>query len=228
MAVTPPRRPRARRAMTPTVLVGTTSVTGASGSPPLAARTAAASASKAAAPWGVTVTWIGTSSIVRKGCHRLTPAGRPRRVGAARRRRGRARPGPGRAPCRRRARWRRRRRRRPPCRGRCRRRPRCRPGRPRSSIIRAHLGHLGLHRRQVALAAEARVDGHHQHQLDQVEHVGDRPPAGVAGTDGHAGGRAEVVADHPQRPVQVGGRLGVHDQAPAPGLDESSAPGPRA
>ena len=93
--------------------------------------------------------------------------------------------------------------------------------RPRSAEHPGDLGHLRLHRRQVRLAPEARVDGHHQHQLDQVEDVGDgRRRRGR--DDGHGGGGAEVVADHPQRPVQVGGRLGVHDQAPAAGLDESS------
>jgi ABC-2 type transport system ATP-binding protein len=61
MAVAPPRRPSARRAITPAVLVGTTIVTGASGSSPLAARTAPASASKARAPWATGVTLIGTS-----------------------------------------------------------------------------------------------------------------------------------------------------------------------
>ena len=69
MAAAPPRRPSARRAMTPAVLVGTMTATGASGSPPLAERTAAASASSAGAPWAVVEIVIGTPAIVRKGCH---------------------------------------------------------------------------------------------------------------------------------------------------------------
>ena len=35
------------------------------------------------------------------------------------------------------------------------------------------LGDLGLHRRQVVLAPEARVDGHDEHEVDEVEDVGD-------------------------------------------------------
>ena len=74
MAVAPPRRPSARRAMTPAVLVGTTIVTGTSGSPPLAARTAAASASRALAPYGTAVVWIGTPRSYGRG---VTPRRRP-------------------------------------------------------------------------------------------------------------------------------------------------------
>ena len=37
----------------------------------------------------------------------------------------------------------------------------------------ADLGDLRLHRGEVPLAAEARVDGHHEHEVDEVEHVGD-------------------------------------------------------
>ena len=44
---------------------------------------------------------------------------------------------------------------------------------PGSREHRGDLGDLRLHRGDVLLAAEARVDGHHQHQVDQVEHVGD-------------------------------------------------------
>ena len=45
----------------------------------------------------------------------------------------------------------------------------------------AHLGDLRLHRGDVLLPAEAGVDGHHQHQVDEVEHVARPPSAGVAG-----------------------------------------------
>ena len=37
----------------------------------------------------------------------------------------------------------------------------------------AHLGDLRLHRGDVRLAAEAGVDGHHEHEVDEVEDVGD-------------------------------------------------------
>ena len=69
IAAAPPRRPSARRAITPAVLVGTMTATGASGSPPLAAATAAASASSAAAPCRVNVTLTAMPRIVRTGCH---------------------------------------------------------------------------------------------------------------------------------------------------------------
>ena len=66
-AATPPSRPSARRAMTPAVLVGTITVTGARGSPALARWTAPASASRAR-PGARASTLIGTYPIVEKGC----------------------------------------------------------------------------------------------------------------------------------------------------------------
>ena len=50
------------------------------------------------------------------------------------------------------------------------------------------LGDLGLHRGEVALAAEPRVDGHHEHEVDEVEHVGDGARRGRR-ADRHAGAR---------------------------------------
>jgi pimeloyl-ACP methyl ester carboxylesterase len=43
--------------------------------------------------------------------------------------------------------------------------------RPRAAIRARSSADLGLHRRDVLLAAEAGVDGHDQHHVDQVEHV---------------------------------------------------------
>ena len=121
-------------------------------------------------------------------------AGRPRRARGPR--------GRGRATSRRRGRWRRRRRRRRRCRGRCRRRPRCRrrgrgrrAGRRTSATLRLHGGEVGL-------AAEAGVDGHHQHHVDEVEHVLDgRDRRGRV--EGDAGRRAGLA--HARRACGAGG-----------------------
>ena len=62
----------------------------------------------------------------------------------------------------------------PPSPGRCRRRPRCRRvSQPGGVDHRPHLADLGLHRRDVRLTTEAGVDRHHQHHVDEVEHVRD-------------------------------------------------------
>ncbi len=69
---------------------------------------------------------------------------------------------------------------------------------------------------EVVLPAEARVHGHDEHELDEVEHVGD-------GTDGcrrvqrHARGGTQV-AHTAQRAMEVRGRLGVDDEQAAPCL----------
>ena len=81
----------------------------------------------------------------------------------------------------------------------------------------AELGDLRLHRREVALAAEARVDGHHEDDVDEVEDVGDGGD-GRRRVDRHAGGGAEL-GDVAERAVQVRARLGVDDQPGAAGFD---------
>ena len=80
----------------------------------------------------------------------------------------------------------------------------------------AYLADLRLHGGDVPLAAETGIDGHHQHQVDQVEHVGDgRCRRGRVechrSRDPHRG-------DVGQRSMQMGAGLGVHDQARAPCL----------
>src|SRR5581483_9623516 len=83
----------------------------------------------------------------------------------------------------------------------------------------AHLGDLRLHRGDVALAAEAGVDGHHEHEVHEVEHVGH----GVGGSrrvEGDRRGGARV-AHVGERAVQVHGRLRVHDEPLAACLDPS-------
>ena len=81
----------------------------------------------------------------------------------------------------------------------------------------ADLGDLRLHRGEVALAAEPGVDGHHEHEVDEVEHVGDGARR-RGRADGDGGGGPEL-ADGAQRAVQVQAGLGVDDQPLAPGLD---------
>ena len=56
---------------------------------------------------------------------------------------------------------------------RCRRRPRCRSS-PAADHAPAPRAIFSQHRRDEGLAAEARVDGHHQDQVDVVEHLLDR------------------------------------------------------
>ena len=157
---------------------------GPAGRRPWPPATAAASASSAGAPWAVVVTVIGTAPIVRKGCHgdAAGAAGRESARSAAvawpggelgdgvleavgvavQGAAGDEHVGPGARP----------------------RRRRCRADAAVDLDVDdvvetggvdhpAHLGDLRLHRRQVALAAEARVDGHHEHEVDEVEHVGD-------------------------------------------------------
>ena len=81
----------------------------------------------------------------------------------------------------------------------------------------AHLGHLGLHGVDVGLATEPRVDGHHEHEVDEVEDVLHR--AGRrGGVDGDRGSGAEL-ADVAQGAVQVAAGLGVDDEHLAPGVD---------
>src|SRR5690606_8023854 len=82
---------------------------------------------------------------------------------------------------------------------------------------RRDLGDLRLHRRQVVLAAEAGVDGHDQHQVDQVHDVGDRG-GGRRGVQRHRGAGTQL-ADVAERAVQVGAGLGVHDHDLATRLD---------
>ena len=65
---------------------------------------------------------------------------------------------------------------------------------PPSRIEAPHLGDLRLHRVDVVLAAEAGVDRHHEHEVDQVEHVGHR-----------AGGRRRVERHAPGGPPARGG-----------------------
>ena len=69
MAANPPRRPSARRAITPAVLVGTTTVTARSGSPPCARRTASGQRVERRCPEGGGGDGDGHESMVRKGCH---------------------------------------------------------------------------------------------------------------------------------------------------------------
>ena len=78
-----------------------------------------------------------------------------------------------------------------------------------------HLGDLGLHGGDVLLPAEPRVDRHHQHEIDEVEHVG-KVARGSRRVEGNAGRGAERC-DVGQRAVEVGACLGVHDQALATG-----------
>ena len=81
----------------------------------------------------------------------------------------------------------------------------------------ADLGDLRLHRGDVALAAEPGVDGHHQHEVDEVEHVG-HGARRRGRVERHGGGGAEL-ADGAERAVQVQAGLGVDDQPLAAGLD---------
>ena len=72
-------------------------------------------------------------------------------------------------------------------------------------------------RRDVALAAEAGVDRHDQHQVDEVEHVLDgRRRRGRVQRDPR--GDAEL-AHRAEHAMQVHDGLGVDDEAPAAGLD---------
>ena len=75
---------------------------------------------------------------------------------------------------------------------------------------RPQLGDLGLHDGDVGLAAEAGVDRHDQHHVDEVEHVRDgRDRGGRVEGDGRAGAQ---LADAAERAVQVRGGLGVDDE----------------
>jgi 23S rRNA (uracil1939-C5)-methyltransferase len=82
---------------------------------------------------------------------------------------------------------------------------------------RRELGDLGLHRGEVLLPAESRVDGHHQDEVDEVEHVLDRRDGGV-GVDRDRRGRVELT-DVAERAVQVRAGLLVDDDDAAAGLD---------
>jgi len=75
---------------------------------------------------------------------------------------------------------------------------------------RPHGSHLRLHGRDVALTAETRVDGHDQHEVDEIEHLGD-DVRWRRRVERDAGRRTEL-ADVAQRPMQVQARLGMHDQ----------------
>ncbi len=82
---------------------------------------------------------------------------------------------------------------------------------------RSDLGDLRFHRGDVGLAAEPGVHGHHEHEVDEVEHVGDRRGRGRRiQCDRRVG--AQVV-DVGERAVEVRARLGVDDQAGAAGVD---------
>ena len=66
----------------------------------------------------------------------------------------------------------------------------------------ADLGDLRLHRRDVRLAAETGVDGHHEHEIDEVEHVGDGARRRRR-VEGDGGLRAELT--RPRRAPGGGG-----------------------
>ncbi len=78
-------------------------------------------------------------------------------------------------------------------------------------------GDLRLHRRDVLLSAPARVHGHHEDLVDEVEHVGDGRRGG-RGVDRHGCPGAEV-AHGAERAVQVSSGLGVHDEGLAASLE---------
>ena len=191
---TPPARPSARRAITPHVLVGTTTVTGASGSAPLAAPMARASAASASAGRTAEVVSV-TGPIVRKGCDAAQPEGSAASARARRSLTACSRPSGSRnsaLPA----------------------MSTLAPAAAAPAIVRrrdsavdlhidrvgvagvvehpSHLGDLRLHRRDVRLAAEAGVDGHHEHQADEVEHVLDGR-CGRRGVQGDCRRCAEVV-----------------------------------
>ena len=71
------------------------------------------------------------------------------------------------------------------------------------------LGDLRLHGGEVALPPEARVDGHDEHEVDQVEDVGDRSHR-RGGIEGDARPGAQF-GDAPEGAVQVTTGLGVDD-----------------
>ncbi len=82
---------------------------------------------------------------------------------------------------------------------------------------RPDLRDLRLHRRDVGLAAEARIDRHHQHQVDQVEHVGNRRGRRRR-VECHRRVGAQIV-DVAECAVQVCAGFCMHDQARAAGVD---------
>ena len=228
MAAAPPRRPSARRAMTPAVLVGTMTATGASGSPPFARPTAAASASNAAAPWAVVgdadrhgtdrtegVSTVRVGRTVRRVRAACGGAGARSSVTACSRpsgSRNRALPATSTlAPAGRRAG--------DGVRRRCRRRPRRRrvgepgggraSGAPRRSSAPSWRGSAWPPKPGLTVITSTR---------STRSSTWATALAGVAGLSATPARGAEL-ADHAERAVEVRARLGVDDQPPAPGLD---------
>ena len=81
----------------------------------------------------------------------------------------------------------------------------------------SYRGDLGLHGGEVLLSAEPRIDGHHQHHVDEVADMCDGAGRG-RGVERNSGGRAGVV-DQAERAVEVRAGLGMDDHPGAPGSD---------
>ena len=82
---------------------------------------------------------------------------------------------------------------------------------------RGDLGDLGFHRVEISLTAEARIDGHHQHQIDQIQYMGHRRRR-CRRIQRHGCGGSEL-GDCGQGSMQVPTCLGVDDQPIAAGVD---------
>ncbi|GAC1639114.1 MAG: hypothetical protein NVS4B6_09420 [Mycobacterium sp.] len=79
------------------------------------------------------------------------------------------------------------------------------------------LGDLGFHARQMLLATEAGINGHHQQQVNQMEDIRHRVErCGRIQRDAYPGAE---IGDGCERAMQVSSRLRVHDNEFAARLD---------